>query len=85
MPNDTSGGPQANQPPPLAGYDAWSADRILVDAVTREGGAWIAPEAHKMGELVGSDDALGEQVEPRVTAVAAHQGFRAGHEGDGRR
>ncbi len=45
----------ANQPPPLAGYDAWSTDRVLVDAVEREGGGWIAPEAKKMGELVGSE------------------------------
>jgi len=45
----------ANQPPPLAGYDAWSRDRQLVDAVEREGGGWIAPEAKAMGELVGSE------------------------------
>jgi putative acyl-CoA dehydrogenase len=45
----------ANQPPPLAGYDAWSQDRLLVGTVEREGGAWIAPEAKKMGELVGSE------------------------------
>jgi putative acyl-CoA dehydrogenase len=44
-----------NQPPPLAGYDAWSQDRVLVDAVTREGGGWIAPDAKTMGELVGSE------------------------------
>jgi putative acyl-CoA dehydrogenase len=48
-------GADANQPPPLADYDAWSQDRILVDAVKREGGAWIEAEASKMGTLVGSE------------------------------
>jgi putative acyl-CoA dehydrogenase len=55
MPNDSQRDGGANQPPPLAGYDAWSTDRVLVEAVAREGGAWIAPEAKKMGELVGSE------------------------------
>jgi len=45
----------SNQPPPLAGYNAWSGDRILVEAVKREGGGWIAERASRMGELVGSE------------------------------
>jgi len=49
----TSGG--ANQPPPLAGYNAWSQDRILRPAVEREGGSWIAERAQDMGGLVGSE------------------------------
>ena len=49
----TSGG--ANQPPPLAGYNAWSQDRILAPAVEREGGGWIAERALGMGGLVGSE------------------------------
>lgn len=28
-----------NQPPPLVGYNAWTGDAILRDAVQREGGA----------------------------------------------
>jgi putative acyl-CoA dehydrogenase len=46
---------ETNQPPPLSGYDAWSQDRLLVDAVKREGGGWIEPAAKEMGELVGSE------------------------------
>ena len=45
----------ANQPPPLVGYNAWSGDRILVEAVKREGGGWIAERASRMGDLVGSE------------------------------
>ena len=44
-----------NQPPALAGYNAWSIDRVLIDAVTREGGGWIEAEALTMGALVGSE------------------------------
>ena len=45
----------ANQAPPLVGYNAWSRDRILVEAVKREGGGWIAERASRMGDLVGSE------------------------------
>jgi len=45
----------ANQPPPLVGYNAWSEDRILVEAVKREGGGWVAERASRMGDLVGSE------------------------------
>ncbi len=44
-----------NQPPPLAGHNAWSGDRILRDAVAREGGGWIDERASRMGELVASE------------------------------
>ncbi len=45
----------ANQPPPLVGYNAWSGDEILVEAVKREGGGWISERASRMGDLVGSE------------------------------
>ncbi len=44
-----------NQPPPLVGYNAWSGDAILRDAVQRAGGGWIASRAEDLGELVGSE------------------------------
>ena len=44
-----------NQPPLLAGYNAWTADAILRAAVAREGGDWVAPRALAMGELIGSE------------------------------
>ena len=51
-----------NQPPALVGYNAWSQDRILTEAVEREGGGWIAERANRMGELMGNE---------RVQALAA--------------
>jgi putative acyl-CoA dehydrogenase len=56
MANDSAPKPaDANQPPPLVDYDAWSQDRVLVDAVERDGGGWIDGEARTMGTLVGSE------------------------------
>jgi putative acyl-CoA dehydrogenase len=45
----------SNQPPLLAGYNAWERDPILRAAVEREGGGWITERAHLLGELVGSE------------------------------
>jgi putative acyl-CoA dehydrogenase len=45
----------ANQPPPLVGYNAWAADPILREAVSREGGGWVAARADDLGQIVGSE------------------------------
>jgi putative acyl-CoA dehydrogenase len=45
----------ANQPPPLAGYNAWDGDECVRRAVEREGGGWISGEAKVLGEFVGSE------------------------------
>ncbi len=44
-----------NQPPPLEGYDAFSTDRALVDAVGRFGAGWIAERARALGTIAGGD------------------------------
>jgi putative acyl-CoA dehydrogenase len=66
-----------NQPPPLVGFDAWSADRILRDAVEREGGGWIAPRAKEMGELVGSErmQTLAAQANRNAPELRTHDRF----------
>ncbi|MDR5683913.1 MAG: isovaleryl-CoA dehydrogenase [Armatimonadota bacterium] len=43
-----------NQPPPLVGYDAYTADLALVEAVCREGGGWAEGELRKIGAFCGS-------------------------------
>jgi putative acyl-CoA dehydrogenase len=43
----------ANQPPPLAGYDLFSQDTPLVEAVRREGGAAREEECAAFGRLCG--------------------------------
>jgi putative acyl-CoA dehydrogenase len=42
-----------NQPPPLEGVDVFSTNTPLVEAVEREGAAWVAPRAAELGVFVG--------------------------------
>jgi len=67
----------ANQPPPLVGFNAWSADRILREAVDREGGGWIAARANQMGELVGSErmQVLSAQANRHAPELRTHDRF----------
>jgi len=44
-----------NQPPPLAGYNAFSGDRILLGSLRRAGAAWVEPEGVALGALIGSE------------------------------
>jgi putative acyl-CoA dehydrogenase len=69
--------PSANQPPPLVGYNAWSQDRILVDAVEREGGGWVAGSAAEMGALIGSErfQRLAQQANRYVPELKTHDRF----------
>ena len=46
-----------NQPPPLEGYDVFTADRALVEAVEREGAGWARPELQVLGAEAGSGPA----------------------------
>ena len=38
-----------NQPPPLAGYNAWTGDRVLIAAAKRAQAGWIEREASALG------------------------------------
>jgi putative acyl-CoA dehydrogenase len=42
-----------NQPPPLAGYNAFSSDAALASALAREGGGWGTEQARHYGEIAG--------------------------------
>jgi putative acyl-CoA dehydrogenase len=67
----------SNQPPLLAGYNAWEQDAILRAAVKREGAAWIAERAHKLGELVGSEriQLLADQANRHLPQLRTHDRF----------
>ncbi len=43
-----------NQPPALAGYDAFGADRALTETVERLGAGWAAAHLHDVGRAIGS-------------------------------
>ncbi|MEU9357652.1 acyl-CoA dehydrogenase family protein [Streptomyces sp. NPDC048301] len=45
-----------NQAPPLAGHDV-ADDPVLVEAVRREGAAWHLDDLHRLGRVVGSEEA----------------------------
>ena len=46
-----------NQPPPLAGYNVFEADTVLVEAVKREGAEWDRERISAAGEYAGSEAA----------------------------
>jgi putative acyl-CoA dehydrogenase len=48
----------ANQPPPLEDYNAFEADRVLVEAVRREGGGAFEAELSALGARTGSREVL---------------------------
>ncbi|HET8700666.1 MAG TPA: isovaleryl-CoA dehydrogenase [Nitrococcus sp.] len=44
-----------NQPPPLGDYQAFDTDRVLCEAVIREGAPWIGEYLRELGALTGSE------------------------------
>jgi len=66
-----------NQPPPLAGYNAYTQDRILVEAVRRAGAGWIEPRATALGALVGSErmQLLADQANRNGPVLKTHDRF----------
>ena len=66
-----------NQPPPLAGYDLFSQDRPLSEAVHREGGAWGSEQLRAFGTTVGGEPLSdwGPQAERHPPALRTHDRF----------
>lgn len=48
----------SNQPPPLEGYDLFSGDAVLREAVAREGAAWAEGELGALGRKLGAADTI---------------------------
>jgi putative acyl-CoA dehydrogenase len=66
-----------NQPPPLAGYNAWTGDRVLIAAAKRAQAGWIEPEASALGTLVGSErmQLLADQANRYGPVLKSHDRF----------
>jgi putative acyl-CoA dehydrogenase len=47
-----------NQPPPLADYNLFSTDRVLAEAVAREGAGWAAGELRGLGGKLGARETI---------------------------
>ncbi|MGN6257249.1 MAG: acyl-CoA dehydrogenase family protein [Solirubrobacterales bacterium] len=72
----------ANQPPPLVDYNVYAADRVLVEAVKREGADWAEGRISAVGELAGSErvQTLGAQANENPPRLKTHD--RYGHRVD---
>jgi len=44
-----------NQAPPLEGYNIFAQDRVLVDALEREGAGWARERCARLGEIAGGE------------------------------
>jgi putative acyl-CoA dehydrogenase len=72
----------ANQPSPLVDYNVYEADRVLVEAVRREGADWAGQRISEIGALAGSEriQALGAQANENPPKLKTHD--RYGHRVD---
>jgi putative acyl-CoA dehydrogenase len=71
-----------NQAPPLEGYDVFTADAALSEAVDREGAAWARPDLEFLGARAGSATAqeLGRLANEHPPVLRSHD--RYGHRVD---
>jgi putative acyl-CoA dehydrogenase len=67
----------ANQPPPLVDYNVYAADRVLVEAVKREGADWAERRISAVGEIAGSAQAqaLGAQANENPPRLKTHDRY----------
>ena len=47
-----------NQPPPLVDYNVFETDRVMVEAVRREGADWAIDKISEVGENAGRGDVI---------------------------
>jgi putative acyl-CoA dehydrogenase len=66
-----------NQAPPFEGYNVFERDRILADALRREGADWAEAEARELGAICGRPDviALGAQANENPPRLRTHDRF----------
>jgi putative acyl-CoA dehydrogenase len=67
----------ANQPPPLVDYNVYAADRVLSEAVRREGADWAEARISAVGEIAGSErlQALGAQANENPPRLKTHDRY----------
>src|ERR671919_454035 len=66
-----------NQPPPLEGYNTFEADRVMVEALDREGAGWAAERARALGSICGRPQTirLGVQANENPPMLRTHDRF----------
>ena len=68
-----------NQPPPLAGYDTFSQDAALVEALGREGAGWAEERLCGLGTLAGSEEVIEWGFDANRNPPELHTHDRYGH------
>jgi putative acyl-CoA dehydrogenase len=53
----------ANQPPPLENYNTFETDKVLVEALRREGGEWATDHVREIGSAAGRPETIRWAVE----------------------
>jgi putative acyl-CoA dehydrogenase len=71
-----------NQPPPLADYNLFLSDRVLQDAVTREGAGWACGLLADYGRTAGSSEAIEWGVQANECPPVLHTHDRYGNRRD---
>jgi putative acyl-CoA dehydrogenase len=68
-----------NQPPPFEGYNVFEADRVLADALRREGAEWAEAEARELGAICGRPDVIARGVQANENPPRLRTHDRFGH------
>jgi putative acyl-CoA dehydrogenase len=68
-----------NQVPPLVGYNLFAEDRVLVEALTREGAGWADERARRLGDVVGGDAMLTWGIQANTNSPVLRTHDRFGH------
>ncbi|HEU4911222.1 MAG TPA: DNA alkylation response protein, partial [Actinomycetes bacterium] len=71
-----------NQPPPLVGYDVFTADQALAEAVRRYAGAGVVDGLSELGRLAGSEQAQRWGAEANAYPPVLRTHDRFGHRVD---
>jgi putative acyl-CoA dehydrogenase len=65
-----------NQPPPLLDYNVFTADRVLVEGLGREGGGWAEERARRLGLIAGGEAiAWGVQANTHTPVLRTHDRY----------
>ncbi len=66
-----------NQPPPLVDYNVFEADRVMTEAVRREGAGWAEQRISAVGEIAGRADVieLGRQANENPPKLRTHDRY----------
>ena len=66
-----------NQAPLLTNYNLFTTDRVLAEALDREGASWARPKLEEFGRLVGTEEAIrwGFQANDNPPVLRTHDRF----------